>query len=461
MIFLGLLISFFLGNVILRSVSRQNSGSYWELNFALSLSIGLAASGLLTFLSLLIFGEFNRTFIILINLAAVLLLAVSGPRQAIVLSTKNASLKEYTFNFLNIFLWLTLFMVVSELSLSHPYGQWDAWALWNMKTKFIIFGGKSWQNIFQLHWHTQPDYPLLLPMINSWLTAVSGAELHRIAMMTANVFTISTGFLLFAALQRTMPVLCALGVGFILATNRFYLFMGTSQYADIVLAHYLLAAGILTVYGLKEKNPALIFLAGLSLGILGFIKNEGITIALILLAILLFTLRTNKTYHAFKQLLTKKLLLGFAAAAWAPLIFKIFLAPSNRDISFEALKMLPQLISLQRISLILEYFARSISDNYWQYIWIFILVIVLLNFSRFRRAELKVFILFFAVYFLAVGIIYLATMNFDLLWRLTRTAPRVLFCLMPLAFFLSLTAAWPQDDDPLDAEKNKGIMSGS
>ncbi len=459
MIFLGLLISFFLGHGILRSVSRQNSSFPWELTFALSVSVGLAASGLLTFFSLLLFGEFNRTFILLINAAAVIILTLSAPRATFQIDTKNFSLKKYSFNFFLILLWLTLYLIIRELSRSHPYGQWDAWALWNMKTKFIIFGGRSWPNIFQLHWHTQPDYPLLLPMINSWLYAVSSAELHRIAMTTANVFTLSTGILLFAALKRTLPLLCALGAGLVLVTNRFYLFMGTAQYADIVLAHYFLAAGILTVYGLKERNTAMILLTGFFLGVLCFTKNEGITMAMILPGILLLTFWTDKTYKSLKQPLTEKLLAGFALTVWAPLIFKIFLAPANRDISWDGLRMLPQLLSLERIEMVLEYFLRSVFDNYWQYIWIFIFLIILLGFSRSRRAELKIFILFFAVYLLLVGIVYLTTMNFDLFWRLSRTAPRVLFCLMPAALFLSLYAVWRQEDDPLDVEKNNGIMA--
>ena len=457
MILLGVIISFCLGYAILRAVFRQKDILDWELTLSLSLSIGLAGSGLLTFFSLLLFGEFSRTFIVLIHLAAVAVLTVSAPRA--ILHIKNLSLKKHSFNLIQVLLWLTLCLLIDELSRSHPYGQWDAWALWNMKTKFIIFGGRSWQNIFQLHWHTQPDYPLLLPMINSWLYAVSGAELHRIAMATANVFTVSTGILLFAALKRTLPFLCALGAGLLLVTNRFYLFMGTTQYADIVMAHYFLAAAIVITRGVKEKNPALLFLAGLFLGILCFTKNEGITIGVILLGILLCTLWTDKTYSVIKKPLTKQLLLGFALTAWAPLIFKIFLAPANRDISWDGIKMLPQFLNLERIGMVAEYFSRTAFDNYWQYIWVFILFIAFMAFSRIRRTELKIFTLFFTIYLLIVGIIYLTTMNFDLLWRLSRTAPRVLFCLLPAALFLSLTAVWQQGEVPLDVKKNKGIIS--
>src|SRR3989338_7585440 len=116
--------------------------------------------------------------------------------------------------------WLSGFIfltkIIYTLARSHPFGEWDAWALWNMKTKFLILGAGSWENVFQLHWHTQPDYPLFMPFLNVWVHAFSRAPLEEIAIATAVLFTVLNGALLLAGLKQYIPPLVAGLASFIL-----------------------------------------------------------------------------------------------------------------------------------------------------------------------------------------------------------------------------------------------------
>jgi len=54
--------------------------------------------------------------------------------------------------------------VVREHLRATPHGAWDAWAIWNLRARFLAGPGDAWRAAFDdaLAWsHT--DYPLLLP----------------------------------------------------------------------------------------------------------------------------------------------------------------------------------------------------------------------------------------------------------------------------------------------------------
>src|SRR5204863_6002465 len=50
---------------------------------------------------------------------------------------------------------------------SAPYGQWDATAVWNLKARFIYENPSDPLSriVDPALWDTQPDYPLLLPVL--------------------------------------------------------------------------------------------------------------------------------------------------------------------------------------------------------------------------------------------------------------------------------------------------------
>ena len=54
-----------------------------------------------------------------------------------------------------------LFFIIR--SFNNPHGEWDAWAIWNMRARFLYRSGSNWLNAFSnIYGWSHPDYPLLL-----------------------------------------------------------------------------------------------------------------------------------------------------------------------------------------------------------------------------------------------------------------------------------------------------------
>ena len=133
--------------------------------------------------------------------------------------------------------------------LKEPHGRWDAWLIWNMHARFLFRGGEGWREAFASgldwsHW----DYPLLLPLsiARGW-TYTGGEGIHLPAVM-GFFFT----FLLLGLLLTSLSLLRGRIQGFlgamVLMGTPFFIYMGTSQFADIPLAFFILTTLVMLFY---------------------------------------------------------------------------------------------------------------------------------------------------------------------------------------------------------------------
>ncbi len=133
------------------------------------------------------------------------------------------------------------------------WGQWDAWAIWNLHAKFL-FHEDSWETLFthKITW-THPDYPLMLPS----LIAVFWKGIENISpvipVIIAYVVYISILSLIYSSINITrFKFIALIGVLFLtLDTN--YLAIAASQNADTLLSLFILIPVIL-VSKKKEKS---------------------------------------------------------------------------------------------------------------------------------------------------------------------------------------------------------------
>ncbi|HEY3038658.1 MAG TPA: hypothetical protein VGJ66_07965, partial [Pyrinomonadaceae bacterium] len=62
---------------------------------------------------------------------------------------------------------LMLVLAVADLvilAIKKPHGEWDAWAIWNMRARFIFRAGPFWRDAFSyVIDRSRPDYPILIP----------------------------------------------------------------------------------------------------------------------------------------------------------------------------------------------------------------------------------------------------------------------------------------------------------
>src|SRR3984885_12983220 len=67
-----------------------------------------------------------------------------------------------TFGIALLISWIRMVQMAAAL----PVGAWDAWALWNLRAKFLSGPGGAWRYALSpLISNSHPDYPLLLPAV--------------------------------------------------------------------------------------------------------------------------------------------------------------------------------------------------------------------------------------------------------------------------------------------------------
>jgi hypothetical protein len=249
--------------------------------------------------------------------------------------------------------------------LKEPHGRWDAWLIWNMHARFLFRGGDHWREAFASgldwsHW----DYPLLLPLsiARGW-TYTGGEGVHLPAVM-AFFFT----FLLLGLLLTSLSLLRGRIQGFlgamVLMGTSFFIYMGTSQFADIPLAFFILTTLVMLVYqaGAPENHPGAVILAGLASGLCAWTKNEGLLFFLIVTGSLLGATAYSKGWgHSLKR--TAWFLAGALPILVIVVYFKTVLAPTNDLVAgFSASALSEKLFDLSRYDRIAKaFFITGIS----------------------------------------------------------------------------------------------------
>ncbi len=437
---LSYIISSLIGFLLIEKITGTSKIISIGLKCALALGLGLGLSGLLTFLTLLGFGHYSPFFLIALHILILITFIIIDRNHIkntftdIIMQIKDKSV----FDYFALIVFIALTACVGLLAARYPYGGWDGWALWNMKTKFMLLGGKEWKSIFtEIHWHAQPDYPLLLSCINTWLLSFAKTSINKIPFITAIVLSGSTGLLLFTGLKQFIRREIALLAAILMLGNPYYILLSTSQYADILLAFYLLASFLSIALYFKHQDPRLCLLTGIFLGLMTFTKNEGIVLSLILIALMTLHLviRQLKDKKHLKHIIY--LMVAYAAIAAITASFKLFLTPKNPDIVLFASNVEYEFLNLNGLLLILKAFLVQLIHPQWAYIWILILAMFILSIRQYFDKKNILFTLFFLGYCGVIIIIYLTTINFDLAWRLTFTLKRIMFYLLPSVLFFN------------------------
>lgn len=209
-----------------------------------------------------------------------------------------------------------------------PHGEWDAWAIWNLRARFLARAGADWRNAFSadLAW-SHPDYPLLLPGAVARLWTYLGATPTAVPVAVALLFAAATAVMLYGALRdlsgRSPAILSALA----LLGTPLFLEHATWQYADIPLGFFFLAT--LALLAEADRWPErgwLAFLAGVTAGLAAWTKNEGLLFAALVVAVRGASALVGS---AAERAAFRRLALGMCPAAVVILLFESFIAPGG------------------------------------------------------------------------------------------------------------------------------------
>jgi hypothetical protein len=163
----------------------------------------------------------------------------------------------------------------------HPAGCWDAWAIWNLRARFLFRLGDGWRDSLAAAFD-HADYPLLVPATLARFWTFLGSDSECVGPAAGILFTLATVAVAGAAIALRQGRNAGLLASMVLAGAASFLRWGGSQYADAPLALYFLTTLVVLVLhedaasrGNKSASWPLLLLAGLSAGLAAWTKNEG------------------------------------------------------------------------------------------------------------------------------------------------------------------------------------------
>jgi hypothetical protein len=215
-----------------------------------------------------------------------------------------------------------------EHTLRYPDGGWDAWAIWNLRARFLARAGAGFRVAFSpeiLFWAHQ-DYPLLVPGVVAQGFLLAAAQPVWVSAAISYLFAALTVAVLAAGVGELRgPPWSSLSALALLATPAF-VGLAANQQADIPVGAYLVAACVLVAAGIESGRRAHFAVAGAAASLAAWTKNEG-ALHLLCLGFALLAVRWAPT----RQRLRAALSYGCAALPVLALLayFKLEVARAN------------------------------------------------------------------------------------------------------------------------------------
>ncbi len=223
-------------------------------------------------------------------------------------------------------------VLVAEVRISNaiPHGQWDAWAIWNLRAKFLAGDGDTWrQALSPLLNRTHPEYPLLLPGVVAvnW-RAAGGAMDPAIPKTVTFLFPLAAAGVLLAGLTMLRHVNLGLLALLVLISDQAFLIHASGQMSDVPLGFYYVAAIVCFLLSLEKHARArpTLALAGVLASLAAWTKDEGIAFLVVFFgcaaAFEIWNGRLPALWRRFSWMVAGALPVALLAG-----VFKLFLIP--------------------------------------------------------------------------------------------------------------------------------------
>ncbi len=341
---------------------------------------------------------------------------------------------------------ITLGMIVATFPtsrVSQPFGFYDAVAIWNARSFFLFRSTGNLSEIYADLRFGHPDYPLFLPGTLAAQYSLFGQEHVAIPQVTGLLFALSCCAAVFLLVARYGSLAVAGSAAALLAVTPSFWRWLFAQYADLPLAYLLVIGVIVLASQLEEPSRRLpATLTGFCFGLLTWIKNEGLVLALLLGASLIIVIFVTRDFRVSWARRGFWGLVGGLPVFAALGLFKAFWSPINETGMFLE-GALAKILTLDRWWIIAQAFLEELNPwsgmARWGLLWPFILVCGAV-FWRQRLAVGRPFL--FVSLAMASGwavwfAIYLCTPA-SLEWHLDSSLKRLLLQLAPLTLGWSL-----------------------
>jgi len=313
----------------------------------------------------------------------------------------------------------------------NPQGNWDAWAIWNLRAKFLAspadLAPRAWSPALGAITHA--EYPLLVSGFVARAWSAGNSLSAAVPQSTSYVFFVALLALVAGGVTvlrgRTLGLLAALA----LAAAPPLLREVPTQYADVPLAAYIAAA---LLFSLLDRPV----LAGISAAFAAWTKDEGFLFLILFVA----------GIAVFRRRSILAALAGAAPVGLLGVAFKFLLARGNDS---QVTTSLPgaghRIVDAGRYATTLAAFGREfigMASGWYHPILPLIVLAVALHFDRERRRDATFCGTILGFQLLGYFGIYIVTFH-DLVWQLQTSLSRLLVQVWPalvLAAFVSFRA---------------------
>jgi hypothetical protein len=267
-----------------RAANLRQAAHSRLLTLALASCVGIGASSAVTFATLMLGGRLDGGFV---ARDALMWLAVAGlawwlgrnrPADEPAQRFPPATLLDWSLRtaFLAVLVMACL-VPITEYSVA-PHGQWDAWAIWNQKARFMFRAGPDWVDSMAIPW-SQPSHPPLVAASVARLWAYAGRELTAVPAMLSAAFAVSMLAVVMGALDiRRRRAWVA---GCLLISPLTFSHLASAQTADLPLGLFLIATLVMlpmrpAAWRAGFQTTASLWLAGATASLAAWTKNEGV-----------------------------------------------------------------------------------------------------------------------------------------------------------------------------------------
>jgi hypothetical protein len=439
---------------------RKNNSLKSQILLKGSLSIGLAFgfTSCTFFVWLQLFGPAGNNYLIsettFLLLSILIILYASKSKYSKNSTSQHAefSVKWYMYILVLSFsvILICSLMVFTLRSLNEPHGFWDAWAIWNMRARYLFRGGHYWANAFSnLYSWSHPDYPLLISGSVARIWSYLGTEPKIAPVIIAMFFTFATVTLTIGSLSVIHSKSIGLLAGLVLLGTPYFIRVGAWQIADVPLGFFILSTIVL--YCLQDyvgPDLKLIFIAGIMAGFAAWTKNEGILFLVTVIIARLIIILPEKGFKVFLEEFSA-FIFGLLPILIIIGIFKIKFAPNNDLFAGQSIEsIIERLTDLSRYSTIGKaypsFFYNKIANK-----WLIILPICFIFLRRFREkinmVSIKTSFLVVIIMLCAYFIVFLISPH-DLSWHIKTALWRLFIQLWPtIVFSLFLLLSSPEE----------------
>ncbi|MBN2072924.1 MAG: glycosyltransferase family 39 protein [Actinobacteria bacterium] len=303
------------------------------------------------------------------------------------------------------------FFVVVFFTVIFPIKFWDAISCWSLKGRAFFIDGII-NNFYLEHDYTfsHPSYPLYLPIMQTWVLSWIGEMNENLLKLIFPVIYSSLLFTLYYLFRQRLGRLLSVSLVFIVSVLPIIVDHGYIEYANLLFSVImLLAVYFLYMSGIMNGKTSYLILSAIFFSIMALTRSEGIFYILLFLVINLFFY----LYGTAKKISPGKNLLNLLApitvfvlflGPWFLLKVKLrlpFLSSEWVDAAraggiFSGISGIREAAAVMGSQLWLSIYdsTRAIFGSFYGPVWIFLVVLLLLNIKKHFRNYSWIFFVF-------------------------------------------------------------------